>query len=110
MGVEMSLLFQVIYILESRPFLVEETQNLPSHVLSPCFLMIHDASRRCEDNEAELTGRKQFDNPFLKVTKLHIVAWTDDAGLVETPIELNHDLAVAVIIDLFEFANVTCDR
>lgn len=36
-------------------YLVEEADDLASHVLSSRLLMIHDTGRSCEDNVAELT-------------------------------------------------------
>jgi hypothetical protein len=37
---------------------------------------------------------------------LDIVSGRDDTGLVEAAIELDNDLAVSVVVDLFEFANI----
>ena len=32
----------------------------------------------------------------------------DDAGLVESPVQLDHDFATAVVVDDFELADVAC--
>lgn len=87
-------------------FLIEETDDLASHVLSPGLLVVHDTGRGSEDNVAELTRWQELDNPLLEVRELDVVAWRDDTSLVETTSKLDHDLAVAVVIDLFELSNV----
>lgn len=53
-----------------------------------------------------MTGWEQVDNPLLEVTELNVVSWGDDTGLVETSIELDDDLAVAVVIDLLVLSDV----
>lgn len=106
--------------------LVEETDDLAGDVLSPGLLVVHDASRGGEDDVAELTRWQELDNPLLEVVELDVVAWADDAGLVEAEdvledmamqrdvtfdlpaVQLNDDLAVAVVIDLLELADVAC--
>lgn len=68
--------------------------------------MVHDTSRGGQDNVAELTGRQQLDDPLLEVGETDVVAGGDDTSLVETAVQLNDDLAGAVVIDLLELANV----
>ena len=70
--------------------------------------MIHDTSTGCQDDVTELTRWQELDNPFLKVTELDVITWGDDTGFVETTVELDDDLAVAVVVYLFEFADVAC--
>lgn len=86
--------------------LVEEADDLAGDVLSTGLLVVHDASRGGEDDVAELTGRQQLDNPLLEVLETDVVAGGDDTGLVETAVELDDDLAGAVVIDLLKLANV----
>jgi len=90
-----------------RP-LVEEANNLASNVLAASLLVVHDTSRGGQNDVAELTGRQQLDNPLLEVGQADVVAGRDNTGLVETAVQLNDDLAGAVVIDLLELANVTC--
>jgi hypothetical protein len=63
--------------------LIEETQDLAGNVLPPGLFVVHDTGAGGEDDVAELTGRKELDNPFLEVGELDVVAWADDTGLVE---------------------------
>lgn len=86
--------------------LVEETNDLASNVLAASLLVVHDTSGGSENNVTELTGREQLDNPLLEVGETDVVAGGDDTGLVEATVELDDDLARAVVIDLLELANV----
>ena len=63
--------------------LVEESDNLACDVLSPRLLVVHDASRGCEDDVAELTRRQELHNPLLHVDELDVVAWRNNTGLVD---------------------------
>lgn len=86
--------------------LVEETQNLASDVLPAGLLVVHDTGRGGEDNVTELTRWQQLDDPLLHVAELDVVAGGDDTGLVDAAVELDDNLAVAVVVDLLELANV----
>jgi hypothetical protein len=70
--------------------------------------VVHDAGRCGEHDVTELTRGQQVDNPLLEVAELDVVAWGDDTALVQAAVELDDDLAVAVIIDLLKLANVAC--
>jgi len=87
--------------------LVEETDDLAGDVLPPRLFVVHDTRRGGEHNVAELTRRQELDDPLLEIAELDVVAGGDDTSLVETSVELDDDLAVAVVIDLLELANVT---
>ena len=82
---------------------IEESNDLSSNMLSPrnCtvshfkkqlesdrhlprFLMIHDTGRCGQNNEAELTGRKQLHDPLLEVVDADVVAGGDDTGFIDT--------------------------
>lgn len=89
--------------------LVEETEDLASNVLAAGLLVVEDTSGGGKDDVAELTRGQQLDDPLLEVAELDVVAGGDDTGLVQAAVELDDDLAVAVIIDLLELANVACD-
>jgi hypothetical protein len=77
-------------------------------VLPAGLLVVHDARRGGEDNVTELTRGKQLDDPLLHVAELDVVAGGDDTGLVDAAVELDDNLAVAVVVDLLELANVSC--
>ena len=86
--------------------LVEETDDLAGNVLAAGLLVVHDASRGGQDDVTELTGGQQLNNPLLEVTETNVVAGGDDTGLVETAVQLDDDLAGAVVIDLLELSDV----
>lgn len=100
----LSLTGRVSFALDKH--LIEETKDLACDVFSPRLLMIHDASARREDNVPELTRWKEFDDPFFEFTQLDVVTGADSAGLVDAAVELDDDLAVAMVVDFFEFADV----
>lgn len=87
--------------------LVEEANDLARDVLASGLLVVHDTGRGGQDDVAELTGREQLDNPLLELGEADVVAGGDDTGLVEAAVELDDNLAGAVVIDLLELANVT---
>lgn len=68
--------------------------------------MVHDTSRGGQDEETELTRGQELGGPGLEVTELNGVAGVDDTTLVETAVELNDNLARAVVVNLLELANV----
>ena len=77
-------------------------------MLPPGLLVVHDAGRGGEDDVTELTRGQQIDDPLLHVLELDVVAWGDDAALVQAAVELDDDLAAAVVVDLLELADVAC--
>lgn len=87
--------------------LVEEANDLARDVLASGLLVVHDTGRGGQDDVAELTGREQLDNPLLELGEADVVAGGDDTGLVQAAVELDDDLAGAVVVDLLELANVT---
>jgi len=86
--------------------LVEETENLAGDVLPAGLLVVHDTGRGGEDNVTELTRGQKLHNPLLHVAELDVVARRDDTGLVDAAVKLDDNLAVAVVVDLLELANV----
>lgn len=87
--------------------LVEETENLTTSVLATSFFVIHDTSRGGQDEVTELTRRQQVLGPLFEVSNLDVEARRDDTTLVQTTSELDDNLTGTVVIDFFEFTNVT---
>jgi len=75
-------------------------------VLASGLLVVHDTGRGGEHDVSELTRWQQLDNPLLELVQADVVAGRDDTGLVQAAVELDDDLAGAVVIDLLELANV----
>ena len=106
--------------------LIEETDDLASDVLPPRLLVVHDAGGSGQDDVPELTGWQEVDHPLLHVAQLDVEARADDTGLVDAgqnisnrskdercdpdspAVELDDDLAVAVVVNLLELADVAC--
>lgn len=75
-------------------------------MLAASLLVVHDTSGGGQDDVTELTRRKELDDPLLDIAKLDVVAGGDDTGLVDAAVKLDDDLAVAVVVNLLELANV----
>lgn len=75
-------------------------------MLAASLLVVHDTSGGGQDNVTELTGGQELSGPLLEVTELNGVAGVDDTALVQTAVELDDDLAGAVVVNLLELANV----
>ena len=90
------------------PWLVKEPDDLSSNVFSSRLLVIHNAGTRRQYHVAELSARQQLHHPLFQVFELDIVSRRNDSGLVQAAVQLDDDLAVSVVVDLFELANVAC--
>ena len=75
-------------------------------MLAASLLVVHDTSGGGQDDVTELTGGEELSGPLLEVTELNGVAGVDDTALVQTAVELDDDLAGAVVVNLLELANV----
>jgi len=72
--------------------------------------VVHNTGRGGEDDVSELTGWKELDDPLLHIGKADVVPRGDTSGLVDTSVELDDNLAGAVVINLLELANVACSQ
>ena len=88
-------------------YLVEVTENLTTSVLAASFFVVHDTVRGGQDQETELTSGQQVTNPLFHFTKLDVETGRDDTTLVQATVQLNDNLTSAVVINDFEFTNVT---
>ena len=86
--------------------LVEETEELASNVLATSLLVVHDTSGGGQNEVTELTRGEELGGPGLEVTELNRVAGVDDTTLVQAAVELDDDLAGAVVVNLLEFTDV----
>lgn len=69
--------------------------------------MVHDTGRGGQDNETELTRGQQVVDPVFNRAELDVEAGGNDTALVQTTNELNNNLARSMVINDFEFTNVT---
>jgi len=72
--------------------------------------MVHNTGRGGKDDISKLTGWEELDNPLLHLSKADVVPGGNTSGLVDTSVELDDDLAGAMVIDLLELANVACSQ
>jgi len=68
--------------------------------------VIHDAQRRCQDDETEVTRWQKVHNPFFYFGELHIEAGGNNSTLVQAAHQANNDLASPSVINDLEFADV----
>lgn len=87
--------------------LVKVSENLATSVLATGLLVVHDAVGGGQDDEAELTRRKQVVDPVLHLGQFDVVAGRDDTTLVQAAIQLNDNLSSTMVIDDFKFTNIT---
>lgn len=87
-------------------FLVDEAEDLAGNVLATSLLVVHNTSRGGQDNVTELTRGKEIGDPLLNVVNLDVETGRDNADLVKTTVELDNDLARAVVINELEVVNV----
>lgn len=83
------------------------TENLATSVLSDSLLVVHDTVGSGQDEVTEVTGRKEVVAPLVHVLEGDVETGRDDTSLVQAADEVDDDLAVSMIIDNFELANVT---
>lgn len=88
--------------------LVDVGKDLATDVLATSLLVVHDTGRGGEDHLAERTSREEEGDPVLDSVNGNVEAGRDDTALVKTAVELDDDLAGAVVVNNLKLANVTC--
>ena len=69
--------------------------------------MIHNTKRSSKDNVTELTGWKQVVTPGFNSIYTNIKTRTDTSSFVDTTKQVDDNFTRSVVIDNFEFSNVT---
>jgi hypothetical protein len=72
--------------------------------------VVHDTSGSGQDDLTERSSGQQQGDPVLNSVQGNVESRGDDTGLVQSAVELNDNLAASVVVDDFEFANVTYVR
>jgi hypothetical protein len=68
----------------------------------------HDALTGTDKDVSELTAGQQVNGPLLEFTVFDIESRGDDTALIETSSQFNDNLSSSVIVNNFEFTNVSC--
>lgn len=71
------------------------------------FFVVDDTSRGGENDVSELSGWEQVVLPFFHVGDGDVVSWGDNTAFVDSSVQVDDDLASSVVIDFFEFSDVT---
>lgn len=79
--------------------LVEKPEDFAGHMLAPRHLVVHDASRRRQDDISKLTRGQELDDPVLEVRQLDVEARADDTALIEAAVQLDNYFAGSVVIN-----------
>jgi hypothetical protein len=87
--------------------LVEETEDLSTSLLASGFFVVHDTRGGGEYDVSELTRGQEVVDPGFDVLELDVEAGRDDTALVQATDELDDNFSGAMVVDDFEFTNVT---
>ena len=69
--------------------------------------VVHDSLVGSQHDVAELSGGKQVIHELLEVLDLKVESGGDDSALVQSSVEVNHDLSASLIIDDLELVDVS---
>jgi hypothetical protein len=94
-------------IIEAVVYSEEHSEDLATRVLLPRLFMIEDATGSRQDDVPELARREQLRLPLFEITKCDVKARADGHALVQPTHEIQDDLAAAMVIDHFEFADIS---
>ncbi len=88
---------------------VEKSEDLATSVSASRLLVVHDAIRSGQNDEAELPRWQQLSGPVLNRGKGDVEARADNTALVDSANEVHNELAASVVVNELELANVACD-
>lgn len=71
----------------------KKSAHLSCDVFPSSLLVVHDASRCCQDDVSERTRRQQDVDPVLDLRELYVEARGDDTAFVDSSVELDDNLA-----------------
>ena len=71
--------------------------------------MVHNPRRGSEDDVSKRTSRHEQVDPVFNLSQLDVESWADDTAFVDSAVELDHNLAGSVVVNLFEFIDVACE-
>ena len=71
------------------------------------FKVVHDSVISRQDYESELSGWQDLGQSLFEVSNLQVKSCGDNSTFIDSSVELNDNLAISLIINDFEFINVT---
>ena len=71
------------------------------------FFVVHDTVGGGNNQETELSGGKDVVGPLFVIVELKVESGGDDTAFIDSAQKFDDDLATSVIINDFEFTNVT---
>lgn len=95
-----------LYVFRAAPS-EKESENLAPSVLVAGLLMVHDSVGCRENDMPELSRRQQVRRELLDPCEFHIEARRNHAALVDSAQQIDHNFAASMVINNFEFADVS---
>lgn len=100
-------IFPLFFFFFSLPgALVEESQDFATSVVRTGLFVVHDPKGSGEHHVAELTRGKDVLHPLLILLGIAVKAGANSATLIEVPIEVDHNLPSAVVVNKLKGTNV----
>ena len=92
-----------------KPYLnlVEEPEDLSSALLPLRLVVGHDTETGGQDDVSELAGWEEVHNPFLNLVDGYVKAGGDHTAFVKATVQLDDDLAGAVVVDDLKLSDVS---
>ena len=75
-------------------------------MLPPRLFVVHDTRAGSEDDVTKRTSRHEQVDPVFNLCQLNVESRADDSAFVDSAVELDDNLARAVVVDLFELVDV----
>ena len=85
---------------------VEEAKDLATNMVLSGLIVVDDALVGGEDDETELSRGKDLVAELLEVLELQIESGRDHSALVESTVQVDNNLAISLVIDDLELADV----
>jgi len=86
---------------------VEETEDLATSLLESGLFVVHNTVGGGHNQETELSGGKDIVGELLVVIELDIESGGDNTALVDSAEEIDNDFIGSVVIDNFEFTDIS---
>merc|ERR1739847_161144 len=95
------------YRIFNNCFLKEKSEDLATSVSLTAIFVRDDTGRSGEDNMTELTRWEKVSLPFFHIVDGDVVTWGDNSALVDSSVQVHDDFTAAMVVNFFEFSNVS---
>lgn len=95
------------WVIHSHAILVNIAQQLSSDILPTRLFVVEDARRRREHDDPNATRGQQIIDPLLDTVVLHIESRRNNSRFIQPSVELYDNFSTTMVINDFEFTDVT---